>query len=823
MNAGKTIAPTPGRGTYGGLFLIALATLMFEILLTRIFSVTMWYHFAFVAISVAMFGMTVGAILVYLLPHFFTREALHRHLAAASLLFAVAVVMSFLTHISVPFVAQRNLASLYSLALTYVAIATPFVASGVAVSLSLTRFPASIGRLYATDLAGAALGCLLLVGLLAVADGPSTVFLVAALGCLAALCFAWAEPMPRMRRLAFFALLIFGGFGLINAVTAHWQAPLLRLQWVKGRMEEAPLFEAWNSYSRLAISGNPDELVPPFGWGMSARLPDDMRVRQLHLTIDAAAATKLTRFTGDLDDLEFLKYDVVNIAHHLRSNSRSLVVGVGGGRDVLSALAFSPDKVTGVEINSDIVRAVNQQYGDFTGHLDADPRVEFVVDEARSYATRSAERFDVIQVSLIDTWAATAAGAFVLSENSLYTLEAWETFLRRLEPDGVLTFSRWYFPAEPAAIYRLGSLAVESLQRLGVEQPRLHVVVIRNQLSRTDGDNPEGVGTILVSPTPFAERDLDVLDDVAASFDFEIMQSPRVALDPTLDRVVTGRDTAFVSGYPLKIEAPTDDSPFFFHMLRLESLFDRELSQQGRTTRNQQAVYILAALLLIVTVLTLLCIIAPIAAVHGIRPPPGSLPYLLFFGGIGFGFMLIEISQMQRLNIFLGHPTYGLTVVLFTVLLASGAGSFITQSRWARETPNAGSYVLATLLLVLLITGLVTPGVIDAFRGQSNPVRIAISALLLVPMGLLMGMPFPLGMRLGGRQHGSLTPWFWGINGATSVCASVLAMAIALFSQISTSYWVGFACYLLASLAYLVASRHAQGSDPAAAEAIRAG
>jgi hypothetical protein len=142
-----------------------------------------------------------------------------------------------------------------------------------------------------------------------------------------------------------------------------------------------------------------------------------------------------------------------------------------------------------------------------------------------------------------------------------------------------------------------------------------------------------------VSPTPFAERDLDLLDEVATRLDFEIMQSPRVALDPTLDRVVTGRDPDFVRGHPLKIEAPTDDSSFFFHMLRLGNVFDRGLSHQGRTTRNQQAVYILAALLLIVTVLTVLCIIAPVAAVHGIRPPPGSLPYLMFFGGIGFGFI----------------------------------------------------------------------------------------------------------------------------------------------------------------------------------------
>src|SRR6185295_11229342 len=180
---------------------------------------------------------------------------------------------------------------------------------------------------------------------------------------------------------------------------------------------------------------------------------------------------------GDPEAVSHLKYDVTNVAHYLRPNSRVVVVGTGGGRDVLSALLFNQRQVTGVEINESIIDLVNRRFGDFTGHLDRDPRVQFVNDEARSYIARSPDRYDLIQISLIDTWAATAAGAFVLSENSLYTLEAWQTFLNHLEPNGVLTFSRWYFPL-PGQVYRLTSIATAALMDLGIKQPRDHIIVV---------------------------------------------------------------------------------------------------------------------------------------------------------------------------------------------------------------------------------------------------------------------------------------------------------------------------------------------------------
>jgi hypothetical protein len=794
-----TGAVVPRRGTFAGVFLVCLATLLYELLLTRIFSVTTWYHFAFFAVSVAMFGMTVGAIIVYLRPYSFPSHAVHRQLAGATFLFAASLVPSFLSHLVIPFAPQPSVLGLYSVALTYVLISVPFVFSGIAVSLALSRFPRHVSRLYAADLVGAALACLVFVYALRLTDAPTLVVATAALAGVASLCFGGWQP----RRLAIAAitlvafLLVWVGYGTSRA----WQAyPLVRLRYIKDTVQGKPTYEKWNSFSRLAVFGwgVPE---PPFGWGMSTTVDPEIRVEQLGLNIDGAAATVLTKFDGNLKNLEFLEYDVVNLVHHLRSSARVLVVGVGGGRDILSALAFQQREVVGVEINDDIIDIMANRYGDFTGHLERRPGVRLVNDEARSYVARTDERFDIIQVSLIDTWAATAAGAFTFTENSLYTVEAWKLFLQRLTPSGVMTFSRWYHGMLPAETYRMVSLAAAALQQTGITEPRRHLILVGSAKSISQG----GVATILVSREAFSDEDVTRLQEIAARLQFEILLSPTQAANETL-AALADREAALATleMLPLELSAPTDDRPFFFHTLRWRNLFREDLYAQGVTTFNMNAVFILAALLVVTVALTGLCIVAPLALTTDRWVLRGSSPLFVFFAAIGGGFMLIEISQMQRLNIFLGHPTYGLAVALFALLLSSGIGSYTTS--YGRERLGAETRLLL-LLLVLVAFGLLTTPLIHWFSPASTPLRIAAAVFMLTPLGFFMGMAFPLGMEIASRRAPALTPWLWGINGATSVCASVVALAIALTWGISVAFWCGFSCYLVALAAFGWASR----------------
>ena len=199
--------------------------------------------------------------------------------------------------------------------------------------------------------------------------------------------------------------------------------------------------------------------------------------------------------------LEHLKYDVTNIAHYLTHQGRVFVIGAGGGRDVLSALVFGQERVVAVEMNGAIIDAVNGVFGDVTGHLDRHPKVRFVNDEARSYLARSSDQFDLIQISLIDTWAATAAGALVLSENTLYTTEAWKLFFNRLTSDGILSVSRWYGRPVPAEMYRVAALASDTLRRLGVAQPRSHLMVVVTGRVAGEPENTPGVATLLLKRT----------------------------------------------------------------------------------------------------------------------------------------------------------------------------------------------------------------------------------------------------------------------------------------------------------------------------------
>jgi hypothetical protein len=330
-----------------------------------------------------------------------------------------------------------------------------------------------------------------------------------------------------------------------------------------------------------------------------------------------------------------------------------------------------------------------------------------------------------------------------------------------------------------------------------VADPRSHILLATTQI----GAGGYGVGTILVSREPFTADDIARLRKLTADLQFNLMLAPDAATDPNLAALVDpATAAALMAASPLDLSPPTDDRPFFFHMLRWYSVLDRNLwAQGGPTSFNFQAVFILGALLAVTLGLTLLCIIGPLLLTTKRAERRGAASLFAFFAAIGVGFMLVEISQMQRLNVFRGHPTYGLAAALFSLLLSSGIGSLTTS--WGRERVPA-PLRLALLLVALLAFGLVTPAAVRAFTPYSTPLRITVAVLMLAPLGFFMGMAFPLGMELASRRAPTLTPWLWGINGATSVCASVVALIIALTWGISASFWAGLACYTVALLAY---------------------
>lgn len=775
---------------------------MLELLLTRIFSVTMWYHFAFMAISVAVFGMTAGALVVYLLPTYFKAERSYTQIAQASLLFAVSTLVCFYLQTQIRALPSISAIGMASLFLTYLVTAVPFVFAGIAVCLALTRFPQAVGKLYAADLAGAAFACLLLSPTLIFFGGPSSLIACSALAALAAFVFSLGQS----RKLFFSSL---AAFLLLAAfVPLNMQYKFVHLTWLKGFAEREIRLEKWNSFSRIRVYDWDDK---PYTWALSSKCPGDPRVRQLFLDIDSNAGTVLTAFDGDFSKLDFLKYDLTNLVNYLIPNARVAIIGVGGGRDVLSALLFNPKQVVGIELNDNILSLLRNEFSSFTGNLfNRDPQVRLVNDEARSYIARSNEKFNIIQISLIDTWAATSAGAFVLTENSLYTMEAWKIFLAHLDKGGILSCCRWYHYGRPAELYRLVSLATASLEAAGIDDPSKHLALLGKRIP----DRP-GVGVLLLSPDGFTDEQIAKMVSESREKDWEILLRPGFCADENLKSLLGKKRRSFVNSYRLNISPPTDDSPFFFQMARLTDWNHlEELWLEKSFYQNLYATFALATLLITVTALSSACLIFPLLLTCKNFSTSKAAPYFFYFCAIGFGFMFIELSQMQRLTVFLGHPSNSLLVVLFTLLLTGGIGSYLSAHfNLGSKKHKTLQALILLLFLILLLLAFITPAILSSFENQANPIKIAIAVALLGPAGLAMGMPFPLGMReAAGGDLKELTPWFWGLNGASSVFASVLSICISMCFGISAAFLAGVLSYFAAYLASLLFSKTSENS-----------
>jgi hypothetical protein len=790
--------------TYAGLFVVTLSTLAYEIVLTRIFSVTMWYHFAFVAISVALFGTTAGALVVHLRPEAFTDDKVKRQMARFSLAYAVSVAVAFACQLALPFRIEANAGAMASVVLTCVLISVPFVCAGVVVCLALTKFGDQVNRLYAADLIGAGLGCLGLVLAFNYFDGPSLVILVAAVAAAGGLLLAFDAGSRGWQILGSLVVvgLLLGAFG--NDALHSRGRPVVKILYTKDERDTAHRADRWNAFSRLTVDGNPDAPQRPFGNGLSETMPSNMVVRQLNIVIDSTAGTVMTRYTGDEEETDFLRYDISNLVYHALEDEgidHAAVIGVGGGRDVLSALEFDAVEVTGIEINGNMLDLLNDRYGDFTGHLDRDPRVHFANDEARSFLTRSADRFDSIQISLIDTWAATGAGAFALSENSLYTTEAWDTFLDKLEPDGVLSVSRWFEHEnpEPLEVLRTTALAAEALRERGVDNPRDHILIYEGPPSPPYAAT---VGTIMVSPEPFSRDVLDTVDDVATDMEFTPVLTPDFAMDefPFADIVLPDGPGPRVSEIDADISPPTDNRPFFFQMAEPATVMKGLTGDDVGSKQVFRPVITLAALAFAVLLIAAVCIGGPLVQLGRRTSHKGRVPYYLYFCGIGLGFLMVEISQMMRLSTFLGHPTYSLTVVLFTVLLFSGIGSMVVGRFIADlDRPKRLMVPLLALLGLAVVFGVLTPTLIGQMADATTPVRMGTAVGLLAPLAFLMGMPFSIGMRMAATDEGSPTAFLWGINGAMSVVSSVFATVLALFFGIFAAFYTGVLAYVLAA------------------------
>ena len=784
---------------YFAIFILASATLSYQILITRFFSVMLYYHFAFAAISLAMLGLTRGAMEVYRNPARYAPERVGAEFATHASWFAITGAGAMIAFLCVPLVIPENYV-MVALAIAAVGFVRPFTESGVCITLLLTRLPYGGGWLYAADLAGAALGCLGVIFVLLVVDPVSATLGIGALAAGAGWTVVRGSGDTRSLRLSGAV-----AFTLTAATIVHTGLDVsgnshLGVFWAKGTEQLGTLFERWNTYSRVRVTARGE--TTPLGPGF-AHIPET-KIEQNYLDIDADAATVITRYDGDIGKLSFLKDDVINAAYLVQPPADVAVVGVGGGRDILSGLFFGARRIRGIEINPAIFEVLTDKFADFSGHLDRLPGVSLVNAEARSYINHSSDRYDLVQISLIDTWAATAAGGLTLTENRLYTVEAWGDFYRALKPGGLLSVSRWYDPnGHRGEFYRLVAIAASALQGKGVPAAELpdHVIAL----------NVGNIVTVITRPDAFTKAQWQGARTRLLAQGFKILLGPDTTFDAITSTLMSGKaDAAFFASLPQNISPSTDDNPFFFYTARFKDFSSKPLAT---LSNNNAAISMTLMLLAVALCACVYYVIGPFVGLARRMRLSALTPPVAYFCAIGMGFMLIEISQMQRLMVFLGHPVYGLSVVLFTVLLFSGIGSTTVGARSPR--PGAVIARVVALLATLAVAGLMTPLVTTFARSEATEMRVLWSALLLAPPAFCMGMMFPLGLSIW-RRHAELLPFFWSANGITSMFASVLGMALSIEFGIANTYALGICFYVVCALMIVVSRKANRAGAPAA-------
>ncbi len=828
MNSPRTTAPW-GRlrptSFDAGILLVSFAVLLVELLLTRIFSVTMFYHLSFMVVSLAMLGFGVSGLVVNLMPERFPEERLRPQLAACAVLFAATAVVAVGVAFSLPISLDTSASNWARIATVYFLCAVPFLCGGLAVSLILTHRTAQANRLYSFDLLGAALACLVFIPATNSLGAPTSIFFAAVVACVAGAVLA-GPTAPFGRNAGVVCAVAFAVLGVANMGLRFYD-----LRFIKGRRQPPTLAMRWNSFSRVDVAGTPLELWtprPPVFAGYSATLDPNFRVGEAWLRYDADAATQITRYDGDLSRLVHLESDVSSSVYQLRTYRDVLVIGPGGGRDILTALHMGSGPVTGVEINPITLHLMRTRFRTFSGGLyDNYPGVRMINDEGRSFLRHSPEKFGVIQASLVDTWAASAAGAYALTENNLYTVEAFQDYLRHLAPGGVISFTRW-FSSPPLESLRVASLAVEALHREGFGDPSSSILVVR---TNPDETFLPSLGAIMIKPSGFAQDELGRLRAWAKKMGFFVDYSPdddAVGVTPNDFHGVIGAHSAeFIANYAYDISPVHDDRPFFFSSVPLIPWIASRLGFSDATVGDHHLGLGAETLLISLTVTataTAAILLLPLLASRSRSGPnpdnrvaPGrALAWAMYFAGLGLGFILVEIVLVQRFGLFLGYPAYSLSVVLFTMLLASSLGSLVS-ARWtsAASLPS----IVAVVCLFVLAYASILPRLLDATLGATTPLRILVAVLAIAPLGFFMGMPFPTGLRRAALESKGLVSWAWAANGGASVFGSTLTVLISMTYGFTASFLCGAAAYALA-LAMAIAMRRLNGAPATVAGEI---
>ena len=914
--------PVTPRSLLAGIFCLGLSIIMFEIALTRVFAIMMWHHFTYMVISIGLLGFGASGSLLTATGIGKKKGAAERVLVWTSMGYGVSVVLAFCftTFVRIDSLkVWEQQENLLALSLIYMIVFVPFLLGGLGIGIALTRFAKSVNRLYFADLVGSAVGAGISVIALKSFGGSAAVVLAGCFGLLAAFCFSFTAPRRYLvlgvPSVLFAGWLLLAFTGLMPSLVSkiEWRVPYAigkeataleavladpQKRAILGIKPGAKIEKLPSATAEVEVGPNLPISAPMIGGDMG--MIDSQPIASRAVGQDGAAPTMLYQGASDLSKFPFLDDTQAASAYVVhkasgRTDQTSMVIGVGGGVDVLVALANGAKQVTAVELNTAMIDMVTTKYDDYLGGLFTTSKlanqINLVNSEGRAWLRSHDDKYDVIQMSGVDSYTALSGGAYTLSESYLYTIEAVQDFYEHLKPDGIVSYSRFMQKAPMAAreSLRLANIACEGLRAAGVKDPHKHVCVFRGGIDWA---------STMIKQSPFTEAEIAALREFAereafVGLVFDPLASPsqkivpepahfailRGRIEPAIRKVQSDRelgDTAirtwfeaaaevakgkpaalellpvemrdkpeakpmlaslnalkadigmqrdymlrtvsdfrellyaegeakddFYDRYPFDVWPATDDAPFFFNYYKWSSLlFGSQDRRKDANSFNYHldfpiGHYVLLSSMLQILLLAAAMIFLPLRklAGEGLRTP-GSLRIFAYFAALGLGFMLFEIALMQKLVIFLGHPTYALSVVLTSLLASAGLGSLLS-GRIKLVRRKHLMLMLSGILVTLAGNVFVVNQLLPQWLGLDLWLRMLVVICMLVPTGLVLGMPFPSGVRLVEEQCPHLVPWGWAINAFFSVFGSIFCIVLSMAIGFSNVFYVAGGVYAL--------------------------
>ncbi len=760
---------------YLGIGIIAGATLLLEVAMTRIFAVAFFNHYAFLIISTALFGFGFSGVFLSIFPSLNTFN-FDKLLTFLSICFSISTVSTLKIVVDVPLrfgsMEEQAIQFLY-LSIYYMALAIPFFFSGMVVALLLSHIPGKVNILYFSDLVGAGIGCFLVLPLVPALGAPGTVISAALLGIVASACFGKLVGKSALSFSVFFFMVIALLLPLREShfrVNPHEGKRSFHVQEASGDVE----FTRWGPISRIDVAKHGYDKI---------------------LWIDGGSNQSFMKpFNGDVESLG--PNWLAGLVYALVKHPDVLAVGPAAGEEVLYALSHKPNSITGVELDPVICDIMQDEYREFVGGIYNLPNTTLINDEGRSYIRRSPEKYDIIQQINNASPAAIASGAVNISETYLITVEAFHEYLDHLKENGYIFIRRY-------GAIRLATVAAQALREHGVEHPEEQIVIMYDPLHEVGG------GQFFMKNGAFTDADLEVFrhknvfKDIIYGPEALHVEHPKY---PEYRKLIADPDAwKHYDKMGISMSPVTDDKPFFNHFTKFARFNKETVPEEFKPIFEVYGNSDLSLLVILgeAAALSVLFIILPLylfqrSGLHA----PGKYQFLLYFFSLGLAFILIEIVFIQKFTLFMGNPTYSVTVVLFSILVSAGCGSFLS-GRFKENPKHALIFVIVGIALLCWLELTVGPAIFNRFLGHPMPVRILVSIAMIFPLGLMMGMPFPLGITLTNQVAQRLIPWVWGINGYATVIGSVLCVILALSLGFKAVIFVACGIYVIGLAAIL--------------------